>query len=192
MKRESTYALSFLVLLLSSILFFNLVYPFDPQFLSRFAFLSSSYVTLNNSQNSPLTGGCDYSRGRWVWDETYPRQLYGENCPFLDPGFRCRRNGRKNERFRKWRWQPDGCDIPRYVIHVCIMSCTLATYCMHLAWLYACYVRIIDQFSDSLCRVCLIFSLKIHLGVEVLLESKFILVTCLVTPKSVFALKFLS
>ncbi|KAL5137245.1 Protein trichome birefringence-like 8 [Glycine soja] len=114
MKRESTYALSFLVLLLSSILFFNLVYPFDPQFLSRFAFLSSSYVTLNNSQNSPLSGGCDYSRGRWVWDETYPRQLYDENCPFLDPGFRCRRNGRKNERFRKWRWQPDDCDIPRF------------------------------------------------------------------------------
>lgn len=130
MKRESTYALSFLVLLLSSILFFNLVYPFDLQLLSRFAFLSSN-VTPNNSHKSPLVEACDYSRGRWVWDETYPRQLYGENCPFLDPGFRCRRNGRKNERFRKWRWQPDDCDIPRYVICVGIMSCSFVTYCMH-------------------------------------------------------------
>ncbi|RDX99138.1 Protein trichome birefringence-like 9, partial [Mucuna pruriens] len=105
MKRESTYALCFFPLLLSSIFFFNLLFPFDRQFLSRFAFLSPK---------SPLEGACDYSRGRWVFDETYPRRLYDENCPFLDPGFRCHQSGRKNDSFRKWRWQPDNCDIPRF------------------------------------------------------------------------------
>ncbi|XP_029129400.1 protein trichome birefringence-like 8 [Cajanus cajan] len=105
MKRETTYALSFLVLLLFSILLFNFVYPFDRQLLSRFAFLP---------HKSTLFRACDYSNGHWVLDETYPRQLYDENCPFLDPGFRCHQNGRKNVSFRKWRWQPHGCDIPRF------------------------------------------------------------------------------
>ncbi|KAL2323045.1 hypothetical protein Fmac_027424 [Flemingia macrophylla] len=75
-------------------------------FLSRFAFLSHKW---------PLLGAtCDYSNGRWVWDEAYPLQFYDENCPFLDPGFRCHQNGRKNVSFRNWRWQPHGCDIPRF------------------------------------------------------------------------------
>ncbi|KAK7278700.1 hypothetical protein RJT34_23736 [Clitoria ternatea] len=103
MKRELTYALSFLVLLPSSILFFSFVYPLDRQFLSRFALLASH-----------IGEECDHSIGRWVWDETYPQQLYDENCPFLDPGFRCRQNGRRDEGYRKWRWQPYGCDIPRF------------------------------------------------------------------------------
>ncbi|XP_027363251.1 protein trichome birefringence-like 8 [Abrus precatorius] len=107
MKRESIYTLSFLVLLPSSILFFNFVYP-DRQFLSRFAFL------INNSKKSTFIEGCDYSKGRWVWDEKYPHRLYDESCPFLDPGFRCSQNGRKYGGFRKWRWQPDGCNIPRF------------------------------------------------------------------------------
>lgn len=134
MKRESTWALYFLVLLLTSIFFFNFVYPFDRQFLSRLAFLSSlsSSSSYFATKKSPFVGACDYSRGHWVWDETYPHRLYDENCPFLDPGFRCHQNGRKNESFRKWRWQPDDCEIPRYVIYVSIMSCTLsATCCMH-------------------------------------------------------------
>ncbi|KAH0904878.1 LOW QUALITY PROTEIN: hypothetical protein HID58_044381 [Brassica napus] len=38
-------------------------------------------------------------------DETY----YGEECRFLDSGFRCLNNGRKESGFRQWRWQPHGC-----------------------------------------------------------------------------------
>ncbi|EPS65682.1 hypothetical protein M569_09098, partial [Genlisea aurea] len=56
---------------------------------------------------------CDYSAGKWVRD---PREGYDENCPFLDPGFRCRRNGRSDDGYRKWRWQPHGCDLPRQYI----------------------------------------------------------------------------
>lgn len=116
MNRESTYALSFLLLILISLFFFNLVNPFDRHSLSRFDFFS--YITPTNSQKPPLKEACDYYRGQWVWDETYPNQLYDETCPFLDPGFRCRQNGRKDVDYRKWRWQPDGCDLPRYVLHV--------------------------------------------------------------------------
>lgn len=56
---------------------------------------------------------CDFSQGRWVYDETYP--LYrSKNCPFMDPGFRCVENGRPDTDFMKYRWQPHDCDLPRF------------------------------------------------------------------------------
>lgn len=57
-------------------------------------------------------GGCDYSDGKWVKDEA-AATAYREDCPFLDPGFRCMRNGRSGSSFRYWRWQPRGCHLPK-------------------------------------------------------------------------------
>nr|XP_034601218.1 protein trichome birefringence-like 8 [Setaria viridis] len=42
---------------------------------------------------------CDYSDGRWVRDDAGVT-AYTEGCPFLDPGFRCLRNGRRDDSFR--------------------------------------------------------------------------------------------
>ncbi|GFY93404.1 similar to TRICHOME BIREFRINGENCE-LIKE 8 [Actinidia rufa] len=103
-KRELTFALFILSLLIITITFFNTTDSFDPKFLLGFGLLSRVQPS----------GVCDYSRGKWVWDENYPLLSYSEDCPFLDPGFRCRRNGRTDEGYRKWRWQPDGCDLPRF------------------------------------------------------------------------------
>lgn len=59
------------------------------------------------------TRGCDVTKGRWVYDESYP--LYTNNsCPFIDEGFDCLGNGRLDKDYMKWRWQPQDCDIPRY------------------------------------------------------------------------------
>ncbi|CAL5006943.1 unnamed protein product [Urochloa decumbens] len=55
---------------------------------------------------------CDYSDGRWVRDAG--ATLYMEDCPFLDPGFRCLRSGRRDGEFRHWRWQPRRCPIPKF------------------------------------------------------------------------------
>ncbi|XP_065006733.1 protein trichome birefringence-like 10 [Musa acuminata AAA Group] len=56
---------------------------------------------------------CDWFDGQWVWDERYP--LYeSDGCPFLDDGFRCSENGRPDRMYTKWRWQPAGCDLPRF------------------------------------------------------------------------------
>jgi len=113
MNRELAYALSFLFVLLSSLFYFNLP-NFDPKSLFRFDFLSRTAP--NNSQKSLPIEACDFSKGQWVWDETFnSHKLYDENCPFLDPGFRCRQNGRNDEGYRKWRWQPNDCDLLRYV-----------------------------------------------------------------------------
>lgn len=57
--------------------------------------------------------GCDLFDGNWVWDEKYP--LYESvDCPFLDGGFRCSENGRPDNFYSKWRWQPKGCNLPRF------------------------------------------------------------------------------
>lgn len=56
---------------------------------------------------------CDYFDGKWVWDESYP--LYdSKDCSFIDGGFRCSENGRPDNFFTKWRWQPTKCNLPRF------------------------------------------------------------------------------
>ncbi|XP_019701317.1 protein trichome birefringence-like 11 isoform X1 [Elaeis guineensis] len=56
---------------------------------------------------------CDLFDGQWVWDESYP--LYeSKDCPFLDEGFRCSENGRPDNSYTKWRWQPKHCNLPRF------------------------------------------------------------------------------
>lgn len=57
--------------------------------------------------------GCDLTKGYWVYDESYP--LYSkDSCPFIDEGFDCEGNGRLDRNYSKWRWQPKGCDLPRF------------------------------------------------------------------------------
>ncbi|CAF2267529.1 unnamed protein product [Brassica napus] len=47
---------------------------------------------------------CDYSLGKWSYDETYP--LYDSNCPYLSSALSCQRNGRPDSYYQKWRWVP--------------------------------------------------------------------------------------
>ncbi|KAL8235215.1 hypothetical protein R6Q59_021315 [Mikania micrantha] len=57
--------------------------------------------------------GCDVFDGDWLWDERYP--LYeSKDCRFLDEGFRCSENGRRDLLYTKWRWQPKDCNLPRF------------------------------------------------------------------------------
>ncbi|GMH09972.1 hypothetical protein Nepgr_011813 [Nepenthes gracilis] len=97
------YAFSFLVILLTILIFCNILSHFNPRTFLGIAFRSPF-------QPPP----CDYSNGNWVFDDGYPLQKYTENCRFLDPGFRCHQNGRLDQGFRNWRWQPYGCDLPRF------------------------------------------------------------------------------
>ncbi|WOL16190.1 hypothetical protein Cni_G24972 [Canna indica] len=61
-----------------------------------------------------VSGGiCDWFEGKWVWDDKYP-MYESDGCPFLDGGFRCTENGRRDRMYTKWRWQPAGCDLPRF------------------------------------------------------------------------------
>ncbi|TVU44417.1 hypothetical protein EJB05_03858, partial [Eragrostis curvula] len=57
---------------------------------------------------------CDMSSGRWVYDDkAYP--LYKESaCKFMSDQAACQKFGRTDLRYQHWRWQPHGCDLPRF------------------------------------------------------------------------------
>ncbi|EYU37415.1 hypothetical protein MIMGU_mgv1a008857mg [Erythranthe guttata] len=96
-------------LFLTSIVGYYILRPFEPTSLFNIGFLLSI-----PPKKLPPNPACDYSFGRWTFDESQPPSAYSENCPFLDPGFRCQQNGRKNLDYQKWRWQPQSCDLPRF------------------------------------------------------------------------------
>ncbi|KAG1366247.1 putative protein trichome birefringence-like 2 [Cocos nucifera] len=81
---------------------------------------NSSSSNNNNNGSGPskapglegVSGKCDIFDGRWVRDEQEPYYPAG-SCPYIDRDFDCHKNGRPDDGFLKWRWQPYHCDIPR-------------------------------------------------------------------------------
>ncbi|CAA7389413.1 unnamed protein product [Spirodela intermedia] len=61
---------------------------------------------------------CDIFTGSWVFDEE-TRPLYREEkCGFLTEQVTCMRNGRLDDGYQKWRWQPQDCSLPRFKARV--------------------------------------------------------------------------
>lgn len=115
LKSKFKHTLALFLLLSSSAVILIILGSFEIEPETVFRFSLWPQILPNNKK--PLAGVCDYSYGRWVRDDYYRLQSYNENCPFLDPGFRCRQNGREDGEYLKWRWQPHGCDLPRYLMH---------------------------------------------------------------------------
>ncbi|XWS69036.1 hypothetical protein CRYUN_Cryun04dG0145200 [Craigia yunnanensis] len=56
---------------------------------------------------------CDFFDGRWVRDDHSKTYYRPGSCPYIDKDFDCQRNGRPDNGYIKWKWQPNGCSIPR-------------------------------------------------------------------------------
>ncbi|KAF8720063.1 hypothetical protein HU200_024835 [Digitaria exilis] len=75
---------------------------------------------------------CDLYKGHWVYDEAHAPLYKESGCGFLTEQVTCMRNGRRDDDYQKWRWQPDGCDLPRYVAAAAASSpCFLACLPLH-------------------------------------------------------------
>ncbi|KAJ0960927.1 hypothetical protein J5N97_001183 [Dioscorea zingiberensis] len=57
---------------------------------------------------------CDIFEGRWVYDEERYPLYHAWQCPFLSDQVSCRKNGRPDSGYEHWRWEPRGCEIPRF------------------------------------------------------------------------------
>jgi len=57
--------------------------------------------------------GCDVYEGSWVRDDSYPLYNAG-SCPYIHGSFNCFANGREDNMYEKYRWQPKNCKVPRY------------------------------------------------------------------------------
>ncbi|KAL2317091.1 hypothetical protein Fmac_030967 [Flemingia macrophylla] len=121
--RLSPYLLTLIVF----ILFVSILYGQDfmcifGQQLQNYSYpdkISSSTERVGKRQKVPFAvgkaeEGCDVFSGRWVRDELN-RPLYEESeCPYIQPQLTCQEHGRPDKDYQHWRWQPHGCDLPKF------------------------------------------------------------------------------
>ncbi|XP_009587467.1 protein trichome birefringence-like 4 [Nicotiana tomentosiformis] len=72
-------------------------------------------TSTENQKNEPwweVMSHCDVFDGEWVKDDANPLYEPG-SCPFIDEPFDCYKNGRPDNGYEKFRWQPKHCNIPR-------------------------------------------------------------------------------
>ncbi|KAK6930989.1 PC-Esterase [Dillenia turbinata] len=72
---------------------------------------NSSYDSGASKVENNFYGKCNIFDGKWVKDDSKPYYPPG-SCPYIDRDFDCHLNGRPDDGYLKWKWQPNDCDIP--------------------------------------------------------------------------------
>ncbi|XP_062217817.1 protein trichome birefringence-like 20 [Phragmites australis] len=75
---------------------------------------SASHVTSTATSSSLARSKCDVAKGEWVPDPAAPYYT-NATCPLIDSRQDCMKYGKPGlESILRWRWQPHGCDRPRF------------------------------------------------------------------------------
>lgn len=88
-------------------------YSSSDSLLQSFRTTSNASTATNASTSMAIEGRCNIFKGNWV---PYPDGPYYTNqtkCVIEDRQ-NCMKFGRPDTEFMKWRWQPDGCDLPMF------------------------------------------------------------------------------
>ncbi|CAN6344151.1 unnamed protein product [Urochloa humidicola] len=57
---------------------------------------------------------CDLSSGRWVFDNVSTPAYREKECTFLTKQVTCLANGRPDDTWQYWKWQPNDCSLPTF------------------------------------------------------------------------------
>uniref|UniRef100_A0ACD5ZE34 Uncharacterized protein n=1 Tax=Avena sativa TaxID=4498 RepID=A0ACD5ZE34_AVESA len=97
------------------LLVLGLVLLYDWNFSDRHYYLriygAPSSASSPVSTSSPA---CDLTRGDWVPDDAEAPYYTNLTCPFIDDHQNCMKFGKPSLEFVRWRWRPDGCELPRF------------------------------------------------------------------------------
>ncbi|XP_071907321.1 protein trichome birefringence-like 42 [Coffea arabica] len=77
-------------------------------------FLSNQSNVECEDEQGTQSESCDLFKGSWVLDDSYPLYYDALSCPFIDPGLNCQKNGRPDSMYLEYRWNPIGCELPRF------------------------------------------------------------------------------
>lgn len=87
---------------------------FSPRRYPRVVDVASSSSS-SSSSSSGDAGTCDLTRGEWVPEAAGAAPYYTNlTCPFIDDLQNCMKFGKPSLDFVRWRWRPDGCELPRF------------------------------------------------------------------------------
>ena len=88
---------------------------YGSQFANNFTSVQRNTGEKDRRFDKTKKDSCDIFDGKWVLDDSDPIYSPG-SCPFLDYTFNCFNNGRSDLGYLSYKWQPNGCDIPRSLL----------------------------------------------------------------------------
>ncbi|KAL5975012.1 hypothetical protein ACLOJK_031688 [Asimina triloba] len=73
---------------------------------------------------------CDITNGKWVFNPSIKPLYTDRTCPYIDLQLQCTSNGRPDDDYLHWEWQPEECSLPRSNTFAIFLT-SLSLFCMY-------------------------------------------------------------